>query len=175
MNNSIQEYVIDTDIQEYIIDTLTNNSLRNYDILKYRQICKHWKKYIDNQLFKFKNDNLNNYFSAMRICNKLPKDGISLKKMLILYEFATPNCKEIKYKCSNCGRLKYELGDYDCCKEQKQFYYKSIINIINAIYIGLFYMIFINFINYALIYLIHYSISKTLNIIDILKIIVLTI
>ena len=113
MNNSIQEYVIDTDIQEYIIDTLTNNSLRNYDILKYRQICKHWKKYIDNQLFKFKNDNLNNYFSAMRICNKLPKDGISLKKMLILYEFATPNCKEIKYKCSNCGRLKYKLGDYD--------------------------------------------------------------
>ena len=32
-------------------------------------------------------------------------------------------------------------------------------------------MIFINFINYILIYLIDYSISKTLNIIDILKII----
>ena len=50
MNCSIQEYIIDTDIQEYIIDTLTNDSLRNNDILKYRQICKYWKKYIDNQL-----------------------------------------------------------------------------------------------------------------------------
>lgn len=111
----------------------------------------------------------------MRICNKLPKDSISLKKMLILYKFATPNCKEIKYKCSNCCRFKLILGNYECCKEQQQLYHNTIINIINAIYIGLFYMIFINLINYILIYLIDYSISKTLNIIDILKIIVLTI
>ena len=171
IDTDIQEYIIDTDIQEYIIDTLTNISFHN-DILKYRKICKYWKKYIDNQLFKFKNDDLNNYFSAMRICNKLPKDSISFKKMLIMYEFTLPNNKQIKYKCSNCGKLKLILGDYECCKEKKQFYRNSIINIINLIYIGLFYIIFINFINYAFIYLIDYSISKTLNIIDILKIII---
>ena len=175
MNNYIQEYIIDTDIQEYIIDTLTNNSLCNVDILKYRQICKHWKKYIDNQLLKFKNDDLNNYFSAMRICNKLPKDSINFKKIIMMYEFTLPNNKQIKYKCSKCGRFKLILGDYECCKEKYLIYIDRFANIVNIIYIILFYIIYINIINYILIYTINYVIVKMYNVIDILKIIVVTI
>lgn len=160
--------IIQLDVQEYIVDTLTNCSLGS-DILKYRIICKHWKKYIDNQLLKLRNEDLNKFFSAMRICNKLSKDSIAFKKMLIIYEFASPNYKEIKYKCSNCGRLKLNLGDYECCKEKYVFYKSSLINIINIIYIILFHIIFINVINYSLMHIINYSMVNILNVIDILK------
>ena len=163
--------IIQLDVQEYIVDILTNNSIR-YDMLKYRIICKHWKKYIDNQLLKLKNDDLNNYFLAMRICNQLPKDSINFKKMIIIYVFASPNNKEIKYKCSKCGRFKLILGDYECCKEKYLIYIDSFANIVNIIYIILFYIIYINIISYILIHTINYVILKMYNVIDILKIII---
>ena len=173
MNNYIQEYIIDTDIQEYIIDTLINNHIIFTNVLKHRLVCKHWDKYIYKQLFKLKNDDLNKYFSAMRICHRLSYDSISFKKILMMYEITTPNYKELKYKCSKCGKFKLTLGDYQCCKTKYQLYKNTVIHIINGIYIGLFYIIFINFINYILIHTINNVILKMYSIIDILKIIIL--
>ena len=57
-------------------------------------------------------------------------------------------------------------------KNKNNFIIKSIINIINGMYIGLFYIIFINFINYILIYTINNIILKMYSTIDILKIII---
>ena len=165
MNNDIYEYIISIIIK--------NNNYDFRDILKYREVCTHWNEFIYNEFYKNKINDLDLYFSAMRINVKLSRQGMNFKKLLFKYEFCYPisNTYYLSYKCCNCGKKKYNLGDYDCCKKEilnDNIKSNTLLSTSLSIFlIFLFYIIYLDFI--------YITVYKILYFVEILKIIIVVI
>ena len=166
---------MNNDIYEYIISIILQNNNYNFRaLLKYREVCTNWNEFIYNELYKYKINDFNLFFSSMRINVKLSKQSINFKKLLIKYEFISSSDAlefpySFSYKCCNCGKKKYQLGNYDCCYDfilNNNIKSNTLLTTSLSIFLTfLFYIIYIKFI-YVTIY-------KILYFIEILKIIII--